>query len=130
MTARRLPATRATVATAGRGADDEYLRPCALDPLPFDLVLDHTRGPEHRAAVKACKAICGGCEVHETCLRDNFTHPSVVGGLTMQERNVGSTRPSCGSVRGYRTHLRHGEPTCQLCRDAATADERKRRAAA
>lgn len=32
----------------------------------------------------------------------------------------------CGSTRGYSRHLRHGEPTCQPCRDAVAAYQRDR----
>lgn len=33
----------------------------------------------------------------------------------------------CGSVRGYNRHLRHGEPSCQPCRDAINEYHRARR---
>lgn len=34
----------------------------------------------------------------------------------------------CGTRGGYAKHLRNGEPTCQPCKDAKTADYHQRRA--
>jgi hypothetical protein len=38
-----------------------------------------------------------------------------------------TTRPDCGSRRGYDKHLRAGERTCQRCRDANAAADRRLR---
>lgn len=38
-----------------------------------------------------------------------------------------TTRPDCGTRRGYDKHLRTGERTCQRCRDANAAADRRLR---
>lgn len=37
-------------------------------------------------------------------------------------------RPACGTLHGYQYHLRHGEATCQPCRDAANERLQRHRA--
>lgn len=58
--------------------------------------------------------------------------------LKMLLPGIGPAKPSmarprpakpapCGTSRGYRAHLRRKEPTCQPCRDARAADDRRYR---
>ena len=44
----------------------------------------------------------------------------------LEERWITSPANACGTNSGYRRHLRAGEPTCQACRKAHTADKRIR----
>lgn len=39
---------------------------------------------------------------------------------------MSSDATACGSLLGYRSHRRRGEPTCQSCRDAKAAYQRTR----
>ncbi|HET6627052.1 MAG TPA: WhiB family transcriptional regulator [Nocardioidaceae bacterium] len=87
MTARKFPTTAPTPRVTDR-RDETPPGPCTRAPWVFDAVLDHTRGPSGRAAVKEAKAICGMCPAatKEKCLRENGGEPGVVAGLTVQER--------------------------------------------
>jgi WhiB family redox-sensing transcriptional regulator len=93
-------------------------------------------------AAKA-KAVCDGCEVREDCLEHALTHHETLGiwgGLSPRERRAkaraarnGPQKPVaapelCGTYKGYQSHHRRGEETCQPCRDAMAAHNRVKRA--
>lgn len=42
----------------------------------------------------------------------------------MSGRSKANVEP-CGTVAAYRRHRAHGEPTCQPCRDAVSAERRR-----
>ena len=143
MSARRLPHTRASVNVADR-REETPAPPCTEVPWLFDAVLDKTTGVDHRRAVLAARIVCNECTIaiKRACLAEFRDHPSVIAGLSYEER-MGIVRPpqpvtpyaerqavaSCGTESGYSKHRRKGEPMCEPCRDAHRAGERRRAAA-
>jgi len=89
----------------------------------------------------AARKVCARCPVTAQCLEDALRTGAggVRGGLTEHERRSMQPRapkparrpnpgpPECGTTRGYRAHLRRGEPTCEPCREANRATVTARR---
>ena len=103
---------------------DHHL-PCQDNPYVYDAALDRTAGPAYRdAAVRVAKAICGGCEERDACLRENRDAPGIVAGRTRAERRTKPRRAArqgravaqCGTRSGAKAHRRKGEPVCGECR--------------
>lgn len=112
-------------------------RPCADNPIPFDLAIEYQerRGYRFRAAVSECQTICARCPVWESCLRENRTADGVIAGLTIYERvprKPPTERVGCGKPSGASSHYRAWEQPCQPCLDAQAkrAREQKRKEAA
>ncbi len=114
--------------------------PCEADPARWDVHVDNAHkgrtGPPGmlRAEVNALATLCRSCPAFDACVAwavtDN-TWTGVVAGMHRDVaglRNPGRPRTGanpCGTSRGYRQHLRHGEEACPPCR---AAEARYRRA--
>jgi WhiB family redox-sensing transcriptional regulator len=103
---------------------------CADYPVP-DLWYPNTNDP-HSPKWDAPRAICDTCPVRLACLADALEQgddQGMRGGLTPHElaRIAGPrSRPiDHGTERGYRAHLRRGQPPCQWCTDAREEHRRK-----
>ncbi|MFD4543553.1 hypothetical protein [Streptomyces bauhiniae] len=83
-----------------------YAAPFLVDVLPYSV-------------------ICSRLGISEARLR------VLLEGVGPAEPSMASPRPSksaqCGTTRGYQAHLRRKEPTCQPCRDANAAADRRYR---
>lgn len=90
-------------------------------------------------AIRVAKQICAGCDVRAECLEEaiiNNEREGIFGGTTVLQRRkirrlrtdlprsprAFRPRPPCGTIGGYRAHLRRGEETCPACRDAIRQD--------
>ncbi|MGZ4610443.1 MAG: WhiB family transcriptional regulator [Actinomycetes bacterium] len=99
--------------------------------------------PENKARSKDARKLCEGCPLIVPCAEYAAKHrPSGVWGgqfrdargrLTdervrlPQQRVAGPRITECGSVGGYRRHLKDNEPTCAPCREANNAAVRATR---
>ena len=132
---------------------NEIRTPCVDAPFPFEEAfhIGYQRpGPEARAVIRECKAICGTCPAKLACLEMALDAESgealsmrhgIFGGCTPPERyrlNGGRVRPQSSAPHGtdarYKRHLADAETPCRDCTDAHTAagraSEDKRRAKA
>lgn len=132
---------------------NEIRTPCVDHPDIFEesFHIGYKRpGPEARAVIRECKAICAGCPAKLACLEMALdaeggetlsTRHGVFGGTTPPERyrlNGGRVRPQTSAPHGtnarYKRHLADAETPCRECTDAHTAagraNEEKRRAKA
>lgn len=115
---------------------DESWRESALcaqtDPSIF---FPENKGEHSREA----KAICGACDVRESCLAYALRRPEwgIWGGTTATERQTLRRQlgirlqPAIthGTPAGARAHYRAGEKPCQSCARAQTLDGQMRREA-
>ena len=97
--------------------------------------------PTKNRTAHAAKRICAGCDadVRAACLAyalDNEPE-GVWGGTSPKERQglrngrplpVRRPPPPCGTESSYKRHRRLGEPDCAVCRLAANAVKRERKA--
>lgn len=93
-------------------------------------------GPEARATIRECKAICAGCPAKLACLEMALDAEAgealsirhgIFGGCTPPERyrlNGGRVRPPTHAPHGtdarYKRHLADAETPCRDCTDAHT----------
>jgi WhiB family redox-sensing transcriptional regulator len=94
--------------------------------------------PERGASLVAAKAVCADCSVADECLAFGLYEKfGIWGGLSERERRVlrrrlpKTPRPrqaaACGTLAGYRRHLREGTPTCVGCRRANVLNSQLRK---
>lgn len=87
----------------------------------------------------AGRAICRTCPVADACLNDALQHPHLTGIFAdtddrqrralRRQRGIAANRRQPirhGIERGYRAHLRRGEPACEGCLEAAREARRRR----
>ncbi len=117
--------------------------PCKTAPDLFvtpDNQKPHTAS--YRRRVEAAKILCARCPDQVACgqLARDTNASGVWGGeddvdraraTGHRPRRLRTTRTpaSCGTEAGYKRHRRDGEETCQFCRDALAAVQRRREAA-
>ena len=97
--------------------------------------------PKKGGSTAEAKRVCRGCPVRAECLAYALQHDElsfgVWGGLSVVERRRLKPRPGRrrgpkpkpiehGTENGYYAHRRRGEPVCRDCREACTAEHRRR----
>jgi hypothetical protein len=95
----------------------------------------HGLGRKNDLRIAKAKAVCAECPVFDACDAWYTKHPDpwmITAGQTPEERRL-KVRPRGqpiphGTPHGARLHRQTGEPMCILCRLAAAADHRERRA--
>ncbi len=106
-----------------KGADPDLFFPGRGDPAPH------------------AKEVCRACDVQAECLTyaiNNGERSGIWGGTDGMERRAIRRRfgfgrvneAECGTTSGYQKHRLRGEATCDDCREAANAANRRRRGAA
>lgn len=116
-----------------RPKDESPVTPCFGQSALFD----STDLIDHRKAVD----ICATCPVIEECrkqlddaIRAHGYGPYVgprgtwAGKFLNAKPRAKKDHASCGTISGKRRHARIGEPSCDLCREAAVAYNREWRA--
>ncbi len=73
---------------------------------------------EYRRAIAAAVAVCRNCPVIAECREAGRTeHGGIWGGRSVSPRMQHRPIPDCGTLPGYRRHLRLHEPICDKCRE-------------
>ena len=112
---------------------DDWRRNAACRDSPPETMFPHSGYKDGRLtragaanAIAGAKAICERCPVAVECLTFALEHDErfgIWGGLTEDERAAmhrrrGREEAECGTDRGYKRHIRLGEPACTPCRTA------------
>jgi hypothetical protein len=87
---------------------------CHGNSQPFDVLIDHSQGAEHRAAVREAWAMCRECPLLAACHAENAGEPWVWAIYDTKFEAV--DRPECGTSKGVKAHRIKGEKTCEKCR--------------
>jgi hypothetical protein len=97
---------------------------CHGNPAPFDTLIDHSQGVEHRAAVREAWAMCRECPLLAACHAENAGERWVHALLGVKREPV--DRPSCGRRSGARQHTVNGERQCEACRECSRRHYKRR----